>query len=1033
MKRKSVSKRIISFLSAVALFVTIYVLIFPYMTIYTQAASFYKVRFHYVDGDGNDIIQPVERVMQYSRTAVDMHSQSYAKDIEGYNFMASLYGSAEGDRFQYIQNQKSSSGGIIINLKTDRMYAADSSNVPLTSDYMGMKCFSNVTDSVDLTNRANHMIDIYMVYASKDSATPNEAIAQHSQLPPDEFPFGAPDHNKRLEPNYTNGSWDGTYTLYLDVTGKAASVSNSTKADIIFIYDTSNSMDTPENPDDSNSKRRYQAAYDAVSDVADELFSFNKSGETSPRVRIGMVSYASTAKLEFDYVDNINDFKSGFAFAAKQKTYQKGTFGGTNWEDGIQTARKLYDSSHREDAEQYIIFVSDGEPTSRITKGSWYEHFDAYEYKMSNNNIQPNVLTDTITNKQYYAYGYANLSNGQYYYTGVEHAYTHSKDDARAFVNAGVNLYSIGIFNEESTLWQMNTLVNYAYTGFDYPDVQNNNYKYAGNSQALHETFSNLVHDITKNFGYGNVDIRDVMTSTTLTAGELAGHAADFKYYRNTAGGILTEWTDAPKATYNPTNKTVEWDISKAGMLEQNVTYTIGFTVWPDQASYDAIMKLNAMIDSGVSQSDADEYAAEHYPDVSPFLRKDKSGHYIIQSNADAELKYERFIIENDGKPQSLGKETAGYSFPDMETTKYYMTVSKCWNDHLQDTNRFKAVYFEIFEDYDETAGAVNTPYAEIMLDESDADPHNPYRWTKRIEISPGIIKTALNGTTPINAGHSYRVYETGYTDKNNVFHDIHNPDNYTDYRYEFTNETVVPMLYDGEMKYLGDTDGDGQLTGTNNLRGGINLYKTVSGPDGNIIHTDNEYEFIIHLTIPERFITGYENGKPVYDENAYPLWYTVYTDTDLDGNFFGEADTEKEWGTLADGEHLKIRSDQMLRIINVPIGTVYSFEEVNIPDGCTFDHGEIKVNGQTVADSQENNILTYTTQPDTAYDNTFYNRVNYVGVTLPHTGGAGTKLYTSGGKTLVCIAVLMLLINLRRRKTGIGTNIYPTKKGKTQ
>ena len=108
-------------------------------------------------------------------------------------------------------------------------------------------------------------------------------------------------------------------------------------------------------------------------------------------------------------------------------------------------------------------------------------------------------------------------------------AYTHSKDDARAFVNAGVNLYSIGIFNEESTLWQMNTLVNYAYTGFDYPDVQNNNYKYAGNSQALHETFSNLVHDITKNFGYGNVDIRDVMTSTTLTAGELAEHAADFR------------------------------------------------------------------------------------------------------------------------------------------------------------------------------------------------------------------------------------------------------------------------------------------------------------------------------------------------------------------------------------------------------------------------------------------------------------------------------------------------------------------------
>ncbi len=965
----------------------------------------YQVRFHYVDGEGNEISPTVERNMQYSAAAVDLRDSSYAINVPGYKFMEPRYGAEQGDRVRYIQNDRNtSSGEIIINLKNDAMYAASQSNSPITTTTIdrNIRVPTNVTDTIDLTNRPDHIIDLYMVYNADGAPDPNEIIRQKesTDLPSGEFPLGAPDHTKKLVPNYTDGAWDGTYTLYLDVTGKAATLEEGTKADIILIYDTSNSM----RQETESSQLRYQIAYGVVTDMAKTLFDYNKPGETEPTVRIGVVSYACTAKREFGYVDNLTDFNNGFAFANEASTYNKGTYGGTNWEDGLQTARALYDEQHRDNAKQYVIFVSDGEPTCRATRGDYYENRDIGEYSMSNNNTVANPMSDsTNSNKQYYAHGYASLTDNTYYYTGVEHCYSNAKDDAQSFVDAGALLYTVGVFNDRTSLEQMNTLANFAYSGYEYGEVttngqvveqkvENNNYKYADNVEVLHEVFKDIIHQITMDFGYGNVEIKDIMTAAALTTGELSGHATDFKYYKNPAGGNLTEWTDAPTASYNSETRTVDWDLDEIGMLEEGVTYTVGFTVWPDQDSYDAIMVLNDMIDEGKTPAQVDAYAQEHYPDIYPLLRKDSSNHYIVQSNAEAELSYERFIVENDGEPRSLGRERAGYSFPNMETTTYYMSVSKIWNDNLQDTNRFKSVIFNVYEDYDETPGAVNEPYATVTLDASDLDPNDPYRWTEMIEISPGIVKTEVNGTEPINPGHRYRVFEVGYTDKFDVFHDISNPDDYNDYRYEFISEEVTPMLYDGHMVFLNDADGDGRLSGTNNLRGGINLYKEVLDADGNQVYTNEDYEFVFNVDIPEKYVIGHDDqGNPTYDPNAYPLWYTVYTDVNHDGNYFGPEDTNGPsvglpdlgdgWGTLEDGDHVKIKSNQLLRIINVPIDTQYTFEEVNLAYGREFVKAELIINGEVFKtqegpDSDGKNKIGGTSVANASHDNIFYNRM---------------------------------------------------------
>lgn len=1001
---------------------------------FVRANPQYKLRLHYIDENGNEISDPGGIVVNFPYTEDfdegDLHRNIYAKDIPGYQFMEARYGDEVGDRFRYVTNQ-TSNGNIIVNFKNELMRSA-------TTDETGT--YNNSTQYIKVIDRLtapedSPAADVYMVYKSNDTPGPNEIIHQNEGGgdDPGEFPFGAPDHNKRLVPNYTDGNWDGTYTLYLDVTGQAAATQGKNKADIILIYDTSNSMhasDAQIKDEQGNvigTTQRYKMAYDVVMDMAEELYAnnANDADPNDPTVRIGVVSYATTGRTRFNYVNSYSEFENGFAFANQDSTYQTGSGGGTNWEDGLQLAQAMYDNYHRDDAEQYIIFVSDGEPTVRASRGDYYKLLQTCEYA----NTSGGVLTDSTNgNRQHYAHGFGELSNNanKKLYTTIEHCYTHAKDDAKYFVDNGATFYSVGIFNAAESLSRMNTLANYAYTGLDYPNVNNDNYKYADNEQILHETFADIIQNISKNFTYGHVDIMDQMTATTLTTGEIsgAGNAVDFKYYKNPAGGTLTEWQGAPAATYNPATRSVDWDLDSIGALEDGVTYTIGFTVWPDQDAYDAIMLLNDLVDGGVDPDEIDAFAAEHYPTIAPLLRKDPSGHYIVQSNANAVLSYERLVTEN-GETTSLGPESAGYSYPNMETTSHYMRVSKYWQDSLQVTNRFQSVVFAVYQDYDDTPGATNTPYTYVTLDASDADPNDSHAWVSdEIEISPGIFKTEIDPNNPINPGHTYTVREIAYTDANGIYHEINSPEDYTDYRYEFNPEDVTPMLYDGVMTLMGDANEDQRLTGVNALRGGINLYKIVLGRDGEQIYTDDEYEFIFNYTVPDRFIWGYDDvtGDPIYDPNAYPVWYTMYTDNDRDGVYTGDGDTNSTtnglpdlgggWGTLYGGEHVKIRADQMIRVINVPIGTQYTFEEINVPEGWEFQEAEVYVEDgldvSVVGPTDGHNIIGSQVYSNTAHEVVFVNRMTHYEIKVikvdednneVHLPGAVFEVYSAPGQ----------------------------------
>jgi|GEM_PF-2268065 len=957
---------------------------FSYFTMsytYSRYGRTYRLNLnvHYVDENGNEISASQSGISLSSGRTYDLNSYTSAVANNNYQFMEARYGTWDGDRIRYVQTSGSGTS-FAAAFKNQLQYSQNSGTTPQTVSNQYINVIDYLTASTSTTTQ-----DLYLVYRDTTNTDPGDNGAGTG--PSSEInPLQVPDHHKILTPNYTDGEWNGTYTLSLDVVGEQYPRNRKTKADVLIVYDTSNSMYSQDVVvSDNTTERRYEVAHDVVSSLAHQLLGNNVAGE-DPAVRIGLVSYRSTSQRRFGYVSTQQAFDSGFAFAGNASSYGNGqsSFGGTNWEDGLLEAISLYNEQHRSDAEQYIIFISDGEPTCRTSEyGSEYVYAPAYDNS-------GNTTTDTDTNKTFYSHGYGTVSN-QPYTLGVERCYTAAKDEAKYIVDQGVKLYSVGLFNDEVDMKRMNYITNYAYTGFDNAyrpfdsneEVNNYYYSYAApNSSDINRVFEDIVEDISKVFAYQNVGIEDTMSASASTSLSIMGHANDFVYYKNNVNDPLTAWTPsevpgdggAPAATFN--NGTITWDLSSIGKLEDNMKYTVAFTVWPNQDAYDCVLELNTAKDAGATQAELAAIAAR-YPDVAPYLGTDNNGNYTIDSNSGAELTYQKVTTIN-GVDTVEPPQTTNYTFPSMSTTQYYMSVNKLWNDTFYDYNRFTKVWFRVYEDgvpYSQIDGAdlialdqlpadqgggfltnASDAVGGFILDSTDADQNNPLKWIATIPISPGIIVTSINGTTPLNDGHTYTLEEVGYWDWRGVFHPKED-----DYRYEFNPETVTPMFYDGVMTYLGDTDGDASLTGRNDLRGGINLYKAVLDQNGNEIFPDTYFTYRVNIDVPSSYIIGTDpvTGDPIWDSNAYPLWYTIYTDTDLDGYFDGAVDTNgvspgdtdlgDGWGTVSDGDILQIKPNQYVRIINVPIHTDFTFEEINIPSGYEFDLAEFLVDNFVV------------------------------------------------------------------------------------
>ena len=353
-------------------------------------------------------------------------------------------------------------------------------------------------------------------------ATPTAALAENSGSLVDR----APARSKTIKANP-----DGTYDLTLSVTGDGEQSSTSTPVDVVFVVDVSSSMN--DKVDGWFGKSRMKAAHDAAATLANSLL----TGENANKqIQVSVVTFGTNAQVATGFTSDPSVVANAVPTAAERNQ-------GTNWEGGLKLANAQ--TSGREGAEKHIVFLSDGNPTYRVSPMG-YTRWD------EGGLFHPQV--DHKEDDNLYGFGNSDTDDGRCY----------AAAKAEANNRNGANLFVVSVAKDADKMQSFATDTNGTF--LDGTTADN-----------LANAFSQIGQVITKSAGYKDVKIVDQLTQW------VEGTAADgsIEKARYAKNGVA--WNDAPAATINGGN--LSWDLSGLGALEKGVTYSVTFTIRPSDAA----------------------------------------------------------------------------------------------------------------------------------------------------------------------------------------------------------------------------------------------------------------------------------------------------------------------------------------------------------------------------------------------------------------------------------------------------------------
>ena len=397
---------------------------------------------------------------------------------------------------------------------------------------------------------ANKNQDIYVILDPVSQGTSGGGGGASMNL-------GDPVFEKKLERNN-----DGTYTLSLSVTGGGKNTASDPKANIIFVVDTSSSMTKPDGANSGST--RLTDTKNALKTFGQKLLEANASPRASDTIEITMVTFDGIARDEIVEGGQAAWVTSYSTLENKINGLQTHT--GTNWEDAMKEAHRLgkLKMADQPDEMTYIVFFTDGEP-------SQYTNFNGGDN---------------------YRYWYS-------YFLSREAA----KDEARAIVSDGMQLYSVFAFNKTDESYAASgengnqlllNLTQYAYNTSNSMDKVR--HFQAKNTAELNNAFASILNSINEFIGITDIKVNDSITSlTSVGLTVMNGNNTGFTYTKSggsygTAQEPWVTWAEAPSATYDPNG--VHWDLGGA-QLEEGVTYRASFIVWPSQEAYDWVADLN--------------------------------------------------------------------------------------------------------------------------------------------------------------------------------------------------------------------------------------------------------------------------------------------------------------------------------------------------------------------------------------------------------------------------------------------------------
>lgn len=359
-------------------------------------------------------------------------------------------------------------------------------------------------------------------------AAPTAALAENSGSLVDR----APARSKTIKDN-----GNGTYDLTLSVTGDGEQSSTSTPVDVVFVVDVSSSMN--ETVSGWGGKSRMKAAHDAAATLANSLL----TGENANKqIQVSVVTFGTNAQVATGFTSDPSVVANAVPERAKENQ-------GTNWEGGLKLANAQ--TSGREGAEKHIVFLSDGNPTYRVSAGDYTRTDEGgiFDWK-----IYPRV--DSKVNDNLYGLGGSDPKGRNY-----------AAAKAEANNRNGANLFVVSVAKGADGMTSLAT--DTKGTFLDGTSANN-----------LASAFTQIGQVITKTAGYKDVKIVDQLTQWVEGTAE-GGSIENVRYAKNDVA-----WNDAPPATINDKGDNLSWDLSTLGTLEKGVTYSVTFSIRPSAKAY---------------------------------------------------------------------------------------------------------------------------------------------------------------------------------------------------------------------------------------------------------------------------------------------------------------------------------------------------------------------------------------------------------------------------------------------------------------
>ena len=437
-----------------------------------------------------------------------------------------------------------------------------------------------------------------------------------------------PSNNKSIVK--TDGGDGDEYTLHLTASGDSTSstVTTATPADIVLVMDKSGSM---KGELDKNAK-------EAANALAGKLLTTENSNLPKNRqVRMAVVTFSTHAAIEQNFTTDVSKINSAVEGDPE---------GGTNWEAALKKAndlQKANDLPSRSNVKKHIIFLSDGDPTYRISTypigcDGWWTPCNPDDKKINRPKGVHGAGREGSDNR--YGYNYA-----------AALAEANQRGDAA--------LYVVKTSTDAKKMTKLAIEAN-AVNGKEFDGT---------NAENLTNAFDQIYSTITSSAKIKVFSITDTLSQWVDPAFPNAINGANITQYVTVRNGNteLTGYTATYSVDSSGKKRTVTvtfkgTDGTDGIVAEKADDIDVSFKVKPSDTAYADHAKNNKYPDTG--DADTGDASAK------------QPGYH---SNADAKLNYCVFIEVNNA--ESCERTEAEYPHPVVRVNLGKINITKQWSD----------------------------------------------------------------------------------------------------------------------------------------------------------------------------------------------------------------------------------------------------------------------------------------------------------------------------------------------------------------